>query len=146
MEKLHKNANLTNFKKLNYPYTIKIALIKRNQTEQYHFKKISSAKTTYQNNSVISLPNFTARWRSIRKNFIQSKQATGRNNPKYNSKMKLQHTPIVEKMGNANQSSQSHYYSHFNFKTKQTRPSGAVRTAKRTKEALRQIFKAIITI
>jgi hypothetical protein len=61
MEKLHKNANLTNFKKLNYPYTIKIALIKRNQTEQYHFKKISSAKTTYQNNSVISLPNFTAR-------------------------------------------------------------------------------------
>jgi hypothetical protein len=61
MEKLHKNANLTNFKKLNYPYTIKIALIKRNQTEQYHFKKISSAKTTYQNNSVISVPNFTAR-------------------------------------------------------------------------------------
>jgi hypothetical protein len=61
MEKLHKNANLTNFKKLNYPYTIKIALIKRNQTEQYHFKKKSSAKTTYQNNSVISLPNFTAR-------------------------------------------------------------------------------------
>jgi len=53
MEKLHKTANLTNFKKkkLNYPYTIKIALIKRNQTEQYHFKNKSSAKTTYQNNS-----------------------------------------------------------------------------------------------
>jgi hypothetical protein len=60
--------------------------------------------------------------------------------------MKLQHTPIVEKIGNANQSSQSHYYFHFYFKTKQKRPSGAVRTAKRTKEALRQIFKAIITI
>jgi len=29
MEKLHKNANLTNFKQLNYPYTIKIALILR---------------------------------------------------------------------------------------------------------------------
>ncbi len=68
------------------------------------------------------------------------KQATRRNNPKYNSKMKLQHTPTVGKIWNANQSSQSHYYSHFNFKTKQTRPSGAVRTAKRTKEALRQIF------
>jgi hypothetical protein len=48
MEKLHKNANLTNFKQLNYPYTIKIALIKRNQTEQHHFKKKSSAKRTYQ--------------------------------------------------------------------------------------------------
>jgi len=39
MEKLHKNANLTNFRQLNYPYTIKIALIKRNQTEQHHFKR-----------------------------------------------------------------------------------------------------------
>ena len=47
---------------------------------------------------------------------------------------------------NSNQPSQHYYYSHFYFKTKQTRPSGAVRTAKRTKEALRQNFKAIITI
>jgi hypothetical protein len=31
MEKLHKNANLTNFRKLNYPNTIEIALIKENQ-------------------------------------------------------------------------------------------------------------------
>jgi len=57
MEKLHKNANLTNFRQLNYPYTIKIALIKRNQTEQHHFKKKSSAKRTYQNKSAILLPN-----------------------------------------------------------------------------------------
>jgi hypothetical protein len=54
--------------------------------------------------------------------------------------MKLQHTPKIEKKRERNQSSQNHYYSHFYFKTKQTQPSGAVRTAKRTKEALRQIF------
>jgi len=47
---------------------------------------------------------------------------------------------------NSNQPSQSYFYSHFYLKTKQTQPSGAVRTAKRTEEALRQIFKAIITI
>jgi hypothetical protein len=47
---------------------------------------------------------------------------------------------------NSNQPSQNYYYSHFYLKTKQTQPSGAVRTAKRTEEALRQIFKAIITI
>ncbi len=91
------------------------------------------------------VPNFAARWRSIRKIFFNPKQATRRNNAKYNSKMKLQHTPKIEKK-ERNQSSKNHYYSHFYLKTKQTRPSGAVRTAKRTKEALRKIFKAIITI
>jgi hypothetical protein len=58
---------------------------------------------------------------------------------------KTQHA-YNHKEENSNQPSQHYYYSHFYFKTKQTRPSGAVRTAKRTKEALRQIFKAIITI
>jgi len=33
--------------------------------------------------------------------FFNPKQATKRNNAKYNSKMKLQHTPIIEKKGNA---------------------------------------------
>jgi hypothetical protein len=51
-----------------------------------------------------------------------------------------------QKEKNSNQPSQNYYYSHFYLKSKQTRPSGAVRTAKRTEEALRQIFKAIITI
>jgi hypothetical protein len=60
--------------------------------------------------------------------------------------MKLQHTPIVEKKRrNANQSSQSHYYSHFNLKTKQTHANHAVRAAKRTGNALRQIYEAIIS-
>ena len=58
MEKLHKNANLTNFKQLNYPYTIKIALIKRNQTEQHHFKK----KNHLQRGPIKSNPHFTSKF------------------------------------------------------------------------------------
>ena len=63
------------------------------------------------------------------------------------SKIKKENTtrPYIKKK-NSNQPCQNYYYFHFYFKTKQKRPSGAVRTAKRTKEALRQIFKAIITI
>ncbi len=69
IEKLHKNANLKNFRQLNYPYTIKIALIKENQEEQYHSKKKSSAKRTYQIKSAILVPNFAARLHSIRNYF-----------------------------------------------------------------------------
>jgi hypothetical protein len=58
---------------------------------------------------------------------------------------KTQHAHNHKKK-NSNQPCQNYYYFHFYFKTKQKRPSGAVRTAKRTKEALRQIFRAIITI
>ena len=52
---------------------------------------------------------------------------------------KTQHA-YNHKEKNSNQQSQNYYYSHFYFKTKQKRPSGAVRGEKRTKEALRQIF------
>ncbi len=45
---------------------------------------------------------------------------------------------------NSDQPSQNHYYSHFNLKTKQTHANYAVRAAKRTGNALRQIYKAII--
>jgi hypothetical protein len=41
---------------------------------------------------------------------------------------------------NFNQPSQNHYYSHFYLKTEQTHANYAIRTAKRTEEALRQIF------
>ena len=94
MEKLHKNANLTNFRQLNYPYTIKIALIKRNQTEQHHFKKKSSTKRTYQNNSVILLPNFTARWHSIR-NYLNGK--TIRKRSKKQQLLKEKHHTSIPK-------------------------------------------------
>ena len=43
---------------------------------------------------------------------------------------------------NFNQPSQNHYYSHFYLKTEQTHADYAIRTAKRTEEALRQIFKS----
>ncbi len=45
---------------------------------------------------------------------------------------------------NSNQSNQSHYYSHFYFRTKQTHADYAIRAAKRTGNALRRIYKAII--
>ncbi len=48
MEKLHKNANLTNFRKLNRPYTMRMALMKTIAEKQHHPKKISSAKRTCQ--------------------------------------------------------------------------------------------------
>jgi hypothetical protein len=69
IEELYKNANLTNFRKLNHPYTMRIALMKKNQKEQHYSKKKSSAKRTYQIKSAILVPNFAARWRSIRKYF-----------------------------------------------------------------------------
>jgi hypothetical protein len=47
---------------------------------------------------------------------------------------------------NSNQSDQSHYLSHFYLKTKQTHANHAVRAAKRTGNALRQLFEAIIPI
>ena len=47
---------------------------------------------------------------------------------------------------NSDQPSQSHCYSHFYLKTEQTQAGYAVRATKRIEEALRQIFKAIITI
>jgi len=55
------------------------------------------------------------------------------------TRKKTQHA-YNHKEKNSNQQSQDYYYSHFYFKAKQKRPSGAVRMAKRTKEALRQIF------
>jgi hypothetical protein len=47
---------------------------------------------------------------------------------------------------NSNQSDQSHHFSHFYLKTKQTHANYAVRAAKRTGNALRQLFEAIIPI
>jgi hypothetical protein len=45
---------------------------------------------------------------------------------------------------NSDQSNQSHYYSHFYLKTKQTHADYAIRVAKRTGNALRQLYEAII--
>ena len=42
---------------------------------------------------------------------------------------------------NSDQSSQSHYYSHFYLKTKQTHADYAIRAAKRTENALGNFMK-----
>jgi hypothetical protein len=47
---------------------------------------------------------------------------------------------------NSDQSDRSYYFSHFYLKTKQTHAHYAVRAAKRTGNALRQLFEAIIPI
>ncbi len=85
---------------------------------------------TYAAKAESLVQNFAARWRSIRKIFINPNQATRRNNAKYNSKMKLQHTPKIGKKKRTQPIKQNNYYSHFYFKTKQTRPSDAVRGEK----------------
>ena len=54
-------------------------------------------------------------------------------------------TRLKSKKKERNQSSKNHYYSHFYLKTKQAHANYAVRTAKRTGNALRQIYEAIIS-
>jgi hypothetical protein len=85
---------------------------------------------TYAAKAESLVQNFAARWRSIRKIFFNPNQATRRNNARYNSKMKLQHTLKIGKKKRTQPIKQNNCYSHFYFKTKQTRPSGAVRGEK----------------
>ena len=68
------------------------------------------------------------------------KQATKENNARYNSKIKNTPHAYSQRKRNSDQPSQSHCYSHFYLKTEQTHANYAIRTAKRTEEALRQIF------
>ena len=77
---------------------------------------------------------------------IHIKQATKNNNARHNRKRKKTPHAYNRMKRNSDQSNQSHYYSHFYLKTKQTQAGYAVRATKRIEEALRQIFKAIITI
>ena len=100
-----------------------------------------TVKMTYAAKAEGLVQNFAARWCSIRKHPIQYKTSNQEQQCKTQLKKrkKTQHA-YNHKEKNSNQQSQNYYYSHFYFKTKQKRPSGAVRTAKRTKEALRQIF------
>ncbi len=46
-----------------------MALIKKNQKEKPQLKKKTAAKKTYQIKSAILIPNFAARWHSIRNYF-----------------------------------------------------------------------------
>ena len=104
------------------------------------------AKMTYTQGAENLVPDSAARWRSIRKNFIQSKASHQEKQSKIQKQNEITtHAYCRKEKRNANQSSQSHYYSHFNLKTKQTHANHAVRAAKRTGNALRQIYEAIIS-
>jgi hypothetical protein len=95
---------------------MKIALIKKKiRSEQHHSKKKSSAKKTYQIKTAKLVPVFAARWRSINKYF--SEQTIGKTKQKEQQLIK-RHTHLHYKgkpKGNLEQSSQSHYNSHFNL-------------------------------
>jgi hypothetical protein len=83
------------------------------------------------------LPLDGAQYANISSNL---KQATRENNARYNSKMKNTPHAYSQMKKNFNQPSQNHYYSHFYLKTEQTHADYAIRTAKRTEDALRQIL------
>jgi hypothetical protein len=74
---------------------MRIALIKKNQKEQHHSKKKSSAKRTYQIKSAILVPNFAARWRSIRK--YVSGQTIGKTKQEKATVVRKHHTTIPRK-------------------------------------------------
>ncbi len=132
----------------NHLCMMKLALIKtkstrKTTTSRYHFSII---KTTYhirhRRKFQIS-PLDGAQYANISSNL---QQATRKNNERHDSKINENTTHLQSTKKNSNQPSQNHYYSHFYLKTEQTQADYAVLAAKRTEEALRQIFKAIITI
>jgi hypothetical protein len=53
------------------------------------------------------------------------------------AKWKIYRTPTIERKRNSNQSNQSRYYSYFYLKTNQKHTNYAIRTAKRTEDALK---------
>ena len=69
------------------------------------------------------------------------KQTTRENNTRNNSKMGNIPHAYSQIKRNSNQSNQSHYYSHFYLKTKQTHADYAIRAAKRTGNALGNFMK-----
>ncbi len=98
MEKLHKNANLTNFKQLNYPYTIKIAPIKRNQTEQHHFKK----EIIYKEDLSKQLRNITSKFhRQMALNSQFSQRKAIRKRSKKQQLLKEKHHTSIPKRRNS---------------------------------------------
>ena len=73
----------------NHLYMMKLALIKTNlqedTTSRYH---PSIVKTTYHIKSAKKVPNFAARWRSIRKYFTHTTASNQKNDARNNNKMK----------------------------------------------------------
>ncbi len=64
---------------------------------------------------------------------------------RHNNKKEYSPNAYSQMRKNSNQLYQNHYYLHVYFRTKQTHADYAVRAAKRTGNALRQIYEAIIS-
>jgi len=105
----------------NHLCMMKLALIKaksttKTTTPRYQF---SIVKTTYHIKNAERVPNFAARWCSIRKHLIQSKASNRRKQCKI--QQRNENTPPAYNQENRNsyQSSQTHCYSHFYLTPKQ---------------------------
>jgi hypothetical protein len=129
----------------NHLCMMKLALIKeknykKTTTSKYHS---SIVKTTYhiKNAEFQISPLDGAQFAKISSNL---QQTTRENNAKYDSKMENIPHAYNQRKRNSNQSNQSHYYSHFYLKAKQTHADYAIRAAKRTGNALGNFFEAII--
>ncbi len=124
-----------------------IAIIKAKSTRKTTTSKYLSsiAKTTSHIKYARKVPNFAARWRSIRKYFLQSKVSNQEKQCKIQHNVKNAPHAYNQIKKNSYHSSQSHYYSNFYLKSKQTHADYAIRAVKRTGNALRQLFEAIIS-
>ena len=100
---------------------MKLALIKRRTTIKTTTSKYHSSlvKTTFHIKTRRKVPNFAARWCSIRKHLIQSKAGNQRKQCKI--QQRNENTPHAYNQGNRHsyQSGQTHCYFHFYLKPKQ---------------------------
>ncbi len=121
---------------------MKLALIKAKSTRNHHLRYHSSiVKTTYQVKNAEKVPNFAARWCSIRKYLIQSKASNQgkqckvqQQNAKYTTRLQSN-----EKEFKPTQSKPLLFL--FLLKTKQTHADYAIHAAKRTENALGNFMK-----
>ncbi len=122
---------------------MKLALIKegttiKTTTSRYHS---SLVKTTPHIKTRRKVPNFAARWCSIRKHLIQSKASNQGKQCKIQQQNENTPHAYSQIKKNLDQLSQSHYYSHFYLRTIQTHANYAIRAAKRTEDALGNFMK-----
>ena len=129
---------------------MKIALTRKNKsnntTPRY---KSSIAKKTYPIKITKLVPNFATRWRSICKYFISSENKRSRkNDARYNNNIKKTPHAYTQKENpkkDLEQSSQSHYNSHFNL-NKQAYTQHEAALQKEQSDAPCNFMKLIISI
>jgi hypothetical protein len=121
---------------------MKIALIEKNYkkttTSRYHSSIVKTTSHIKTRRKFQISPLDGAQYANISSNL---KQATRENNARYNSKIKNTPHAYSQIKQNSYQSSQSHCYSHFYLKSKQTHADYAIRAAKRTGNALGNFMK-----